>query len=159
MSNLEITKLVNTIDQMVRNTEGADTNKHMTISGFIGGVIGSQLPLPSSPVKNSRIHYQDQVYPLAADYIGQINEAHYIDVELALETSYLIWLDRYKLVHSTRVDAVAMMYRLHVVATTCETRLDAQRIDSITRVLGEQEVTQMNTIMLDLMKQLQTDGE
>lgn len=158
MSTLEITKLVNRIDQYVRETGEEGSNKHLTVSGFIGGVIGSQLPLPSSPVTNSRIHYQDYVYPVAADYISQINEAHLLDIELSLESAYLIWLDRYKLVHSTRVDCVAMMFRLHTVVTTNETRLDAQRVHALTQVLDSADHSIMNSILLELITQLKVDS-
>ena len=158
MSTLEITKLVNMIDQLVRDTGTDGANKHLTLSGFIGGVIGSQLPLPSSPVKNSRIYYQDAVYPVSSNYISQINEAHIVDVDLALESAYLIWMDRYNLVHNTRVDAVAMMFRLHACVTMSESRLDAQRIHALTQVLSEGDVPTMNSIFLELLKQLQGDS-
>ena len=158
MSTLEITKLVNIIDQFVRQGGVEGANKHMTVSGFIGGVIGSQLQMPSEPVKNRRIYYQDVVYPVASNYLNQINEAHLIDLEIALESAYLIWIDRYALVHTTRVDSAALMFRLLSVSSTTETRLDAQRLEALAQGLSAEEKPVMDSIFLELLKQLQDNS-
>lgn len=155
MSTLEITKLVNTIDQFVRESGGEGVNKHMTVSGFIGGIIGSQLQVPSESVKNTRIYYQDIVYPVVSNYLNQINEAHIIDLEIAFESAYLIWLDRYKLVHMARVDASAMLFRLLTLSSLTHTRLDEQRLSALSEVLTATEKPIMDSIFLELLKQLQ----
>lgn len=159
MSILEVTKLVNTISEYVRNAECDASERHTSVSAIVGGVIGTQVQMPSSAVKNSRLHYQEQVYPVVAGQLNQINEAHPIDLEVALECAYLIWLDRYKLVHATRVDVVDMVYRLNCVNTFHDSKLDNGRKEGLSRVLEANEIPLMNNVFLELLKQLQSPAE
>lgn len=159
MSILEVTKLVNHISEFTRNASGDASERHISVSSIIGAVIGTQLPITSSPVKNSRLHYQEYIYPVAGNYINQINEAYNIDIDLALECAYLIWIDRYKLVHATRVDVTDLIYRLNCVSSLNQTTLDSNRIDGLSRVLSENDTAQMNSVFLELLKQLQTASE
>lgn len=159
MSILEVTKLVNKISEFTRNASGDVSERHISVSSIIGGVIGTQLTIPSSAVKNARLYYQEQVYPVTAGYLNQINEAHPVDIDTALECAYLIWLDRYKLVHATRVDVTDMIYRLNCVTSFSNTDLDKTRIEGLSRVLSDNDVPLMNGVFLELIKQLQNTSE
>lgn len=159
MSILEITKLVNKINEFTANASGDVVDRNVSVASIVGGVIGTQLPLPSSPVKNRRLHYQDQVYPIVANYISEINEAYPIDIEIALECAYLIWVDRYTLVHATRIDVTDMIYRLNCVSSFQSTTLDLKRVDGLSRVLDSNDATLMNSVFFELIKQIQPIAE
>lgn len=159
MSILEITKLVNKINDFTTNASGDIVDRNVSVASIVGGVIGTQLPLPSSPVKNRRLHYQDQVYPIVANYISEINEAYSIDIEIALECAYLIWVDRYTLVHATRIDVTDMIYRLNCVSSFQSTTLDLKRVDGLSRVLDSNDAKLMNSVFFELIKQIQPIAE
>jgi len=155
----EIAKIVDSINKFVANASGDLADRNLSVSSVIGGVIGTQLTIPSSPVKNMRLYYQEQLYPITADYIGQINETFPIDVDVALECAYLLWVDRYKLVHSTRVDVTDLIYRLNCVTTLHKTNLDLSRISGLSRVLDENDAQLMNKVFMELITQLNSSAE
>lgn len=159
MSILEVAKLVTKISNFVSNASGDISERHVSVSSIVGGVIGTQLPMPTSAVKNSRLHYQEHVYPVTAEYVNQINEAHPVEVDVALECAYLIWLDRYKLVHAARIDVTDMVYRLNCVTSFNHTKLDSSRIEGLSRVLSVNDTTLMNGVFIELLKQLQDTPE
>lgn len=159
MIKFELAKIVNKINDFVSNASGDIASRNVSVSSVIGGVIGTQLPIPSSPVKNSRLHYQDQLYPVVADYVGQINESYPLDTDVALECAYLIWIDRYALVHSTRVDVTDLIYRLNCVTTFHRTTLDLDRISGLSRVLDENDSARMNSVFIELINQLKDTPE
>lgn len=159
MSMLNITRIVSKINEFTSKASGDITERNTSVASVIGGVIGTQLQIPSAAVKNSRLHYQDTIYPVAAGYISEINEAYPIDIDVALECAYLIWLDRYKLVHTTRIDVADMIYRLNCVSTLNSTTLDLNRVNGLSRVLDENDTKLMNSVFFELVKEIQHTPE
>ena len=159
MSMLNITRIVSKINEFTSKASGDITERNVSVASIVGGVIGTQLPIPSSPVKNTRLHYQTSVYPTAAGYITEINEAYPLDVDVSLECAYLIWLDRYKLVHATRIDVADMIYRLNCVTTFNNTTLDLNRVSGLSRVLDANDTKLMNSVFFELVSEIQHTPE
>lgn len=160
MSIIEITKLVDSIDAYVRDNTAETSDRHEAISSLIGCVIGTQISIPSSPVKNMRIHYHDQLYMQAAEIINTINEAHPVDVELALEATYLTWYDRYKIVHSSNVTVSEIISRISVMTYNGKTTHDQDVFSKINSYFNSQHSEGLSRIVSELVSQLRiNDGE
>lgn len=159
MSSLKITKLIAQINEFTDKASGDIQQRNTSVASVVGGVIGTQLTIPSTAVKNTRLYYQDQIYPVVADYINQINESYPIDIDVALECAYLIWVDRYKMVHVTRVDVTDMIFRLNCSSVFIGSSLDLARVEGLSRVLDNNDTKLMNGVFLELMNQIQTTVE
>lgn len=158
MSILDVTKLVNKIEKFVRDSDADPRETHLSLSAVVGSVIGTQLAVPSSPVKNKRLHYQEHIYPTTSNYVNQINEAHAVDVDLALECAWMIWHDRYSVVHTTSINISDLIYRLNCT-TTNRTFVDTNLMDSAVRVLSATEIPLMQSVFSELFNQLQGPSE
>lgn len=160
MSIIEVTKLVNHIDSYIRENTATTSVRHEAISTLLGCVIGTQLSIPSVAVKNVRIHYHDQIYMAAVDIVNTINEAHPIDVDLALEATYLTWYDRYKIVHPSNITVQEVISRIGVMSYSGRTTHDQDIISQVNNHFMSENSSELNAVVSELLTQLRiNDGE
>lgn len=154
MSQLQITKLVNHIHQYVKNNTGDIIERYSSVSAIIGAVIGTQLVVPSVKSSNQRLHYQNELYPVAAKYISEINEAYDLDVDFALECAYLTWLDRYNVVHVPKVSVTLALSRLTDISSETSTSFDTKRLAALKEFVSAEPTSTLNNVFLELLNQL-----
>lgn len=159
MSLLEVTKLVNKLDVYLRENTTDAVVRHEAISSLIGCVIGTQLTIPSSPVKNVRIHYHDQLYMIVTGYVDSINEAHPISVDVVLEMAYLTWLDRYKIVHPSNLKVSDIIHRLSYTPSEHKTQKEFESMNMVSSYFRENHSSALDVIVHELLTQLRTNDE
>lgn len=154
MSLLQVTTLVNKIDEYVRyNTVDVEA-RHNTVSTIIGCALGTQMPIPSTKVKNVRIHYNDQIYVALVKTLDVINEAHSIAIDVALQTAYLTWMDRYRIVHPGVVNIKDITSRLSALSDVGKSEKDIAMLDDLVLQVNANDVDSLNVIVSELLNQL-----
>lgn len=162
MSDFKLTTLIKSITDCVNNTDEINVTgveqRLETLALLIGGVIGQWVAIPSNKVNSPDVYYSATVLPIVSNYVNEINESYPIDLELTLQASKLIWLERYKFVHSTSVKVGDMLNRISATFSTNLTDIDKERIELMTTVTnGSQEHT-LNVLCQNLKTYLESNG-
>lgn len=159
MSILQVTKLVNKIDLYIRANTGDLHNRHQTISALLGTVIGIKLAIPAEASKNVKIHYHERVYMGVVDALNQINEAHPIDLDIALQSAYYTWLDRYKIVHPSYLNVGDVMTRLAYVQSTTKTQSELVMTEKVNTLFSQEDGEALSVIINELATELNNRDE
>lgn len=159
MSLIQVTKLVNQIDLYVRANTGDLHNRHQTISALLGTVIGIKLAIPAEAVKNVKIHYHERVYMSVVDTLNQINEAHPIDLDVAMQSAYYTWLDRYKIVHPAYLNVGDVMSRLAYVQSNTKTQAELTLTNKVTTLFSQEDGAALSVIINELVTELNNRDE
>lgn len=159
MSMLEVTKLVNKIDVYLRENTADVSLRYEAVSSLIGCVIGTQLTIPATPVKNVRIHYHEQVYMIVTEYLDTINEAHPVDIDVALEVAYLTWLDRYRIVHPSNMTMSEVILRLDSTPREHKTTKESESSSTIAGYFRQNKSATLDSIVHELLAQLRKNDE
>lgn len=157
MSLLQVTTLVNKIDEYVRyNTVDVEARNN-SVSAIIGCALATQMPIPSTKVKNVRLHYNDQIYVSLVETLDIINEAHPISIDVALQIAYSTWMDRYRIVHPSVVNMRDITSRLNELATTPKSEKDIAMFDDLLLQVNGDDSDRLNVIVAELLNQLSNE--
>lgn len=159
MSNINVTKIVSQIDKFIREGAVDVTNRNEVVSSLIGYTIGTQLPLPSSKVKNVRLHYHGNLYLMAASTINAINESYVIDVDLSLRCAYKIWITRYTMVYPSRLDVKGLLARCRDFEVDSRTVTVNDNVEWMTGGLIEDESGKLEGLLLAVINAVESHNE
>lgn len=102
MTDINLTLLINSIDKLITQaTEQTEINvsrKDMA-STVVGMVLGSMLQLPTEKPTNKKVYYTANILPKVQSTINSIIETVVLDIDVVMETAYLVWSSRYELLY------------------------------------------------------------
>lgn len=165
MTNLDITKLITRIERVITNNSNSDfrslEDRRKAVAILIGGSIAFNLPLPSEPVGNIKSYYATMASALVTEILSKINESYILEYDLADEAAFLIWLDRYKLVHRPHVNAVNLIKRVLDVAHETKNEHEVtiiSQLEQSLQAIDYEEAEALNNLFVSI-KNVKLTGE
>lgn len=103
---LDVIRVFNKLEKQTHNAGlglGNKPHARNLCSIYLGVLIGKTTPIPAERFKESPALTYGRIYkPETIAKVGAVNEAYPLDIDLAINTAYLVWLERYEIVHGRR---------------------------------------------------------
>lgn len=82
------------------STAGA-TEKTKILEMAVASTVAKRVPIPTTEVGNSSVHFNTVVLPSLTEFISALNEGLVFDCKAVIEYTRILWTSRYEAAHNT----------------------------------------------------------